>query len=106
MASTSTSVEVNETAPILDTTDGVISTTFSNNEIQNFPLEGRNFQSVALYTPGVVQTDPTGMTGSNATERSTTSNNLISVNGNRGQANYYTLDRRGHQRATEQSDLV
>jgi hypothetical protein len=92
VASTSTSVEVNETAPILDTTDGVISTTFTNNEIQNFPLEGRNFQSVALYTPGVVQTDPTGMTGSNATERSTTSNNLISVNGNRGQANYYTLD--------------
>ncbi len=87
-----TTVEVTETAPILNTTDGVISTTFSNNEIQNFPLEGRNFQSVTLYTPGVVQTDPTGMTGSNATERSTTDNNLISVNGNRGQANYYTLD--------------
>jgi hypothetical protein len=88
----STTVEVTESAPILNTTDGVISTTFSNNEIQNLPLEGRNFQSVALFTPGVVQTDPTGMTGSNATERSTTSNNLISVNGNRGQANYYTID--------------
>jgi len=90
--STATVVDVKDSAPILDTTDGVISTTFSNNEIQNFPLEGRNFQSVTLYTPGVVQTDPTGMTGSNATERSTSDNNLISVNGNRGQANYYTLD--------------
>jgi hypothetical protein len=79
-------------APIIDTTDGIIGTTFSENEIQALPLEGRNFQSVALYTPGVVNTDPTGMTGSNATERSTTNNNLISVNGNRGQANYYTLD--------------
>jgi hypothetical protein len=92
VASTSTSVEVTEAAPILDTTDGVISTTFSDNEIQNFPLEGRNFQSVTLFTPGVVQTAPTGMTNSNATERSTTNSNLISVNGNRGQANYYTLD--------------
>ena len=87
-----TSVDVTDSAPILDTTDGVISTTFSENEIQTLPLEGRNFQSVALFTPGVVQTDPSGMTGTNATERSTTSNNLISVNGNRGQANYYTLD--------------
>jgi hypothetical protein len=86
------SVEVTDSAPILNTSDGVISTTFSNNEIQNLPLEGRNFQSVALYTPGVVNTDPTGMTSYNATERSTTANNLISVNGNRGQANYYTLD--------------
>ena len=86
------SVDVTDSAPIINTTDGVISTTFSNNEIQNFPLEGRNFQSVALFTPGVVQTDPSGMTGTNATERSVTNNNLISVNGNRGQANYYTLD--------------
>lgn len=85
-------VNVTGAAPILDTTDGTIGTTFSENEVQNVPLEGRNFQAVTLLTPGVVNTDPTGMTGSNATERSTTSNNLISVNGNRGQANYYTLD--------------
>ncbi len=89
----SASVEVaSDTVPILDTTDGTISTTFTNNEIQALPLEGRNFQSVTLFTPGVVNTDPTGMTGNNAIERSTTDNNLISVNGNRGQANYYTLD--------------
>ena len=85
-------IDVTTDAPILDTTDATISTTFTNNEIQSLPLEGRNFQSVALFTPGVVNTDPSGMTGANATERSTTSNNLISVNGNRGQANYYTLD--------------
>ena len=86
------SVEVTDSVPILNTSDGTISTTFSDNEIQTLPLEGRNFQSVALFTPGVVQTDPSGMTGNNAIERSTTNNNLISVNGNRGQANYYTLD--------------
>ena len=90
-ASTSTTV-VTDAAPILNTTDGVIGTTFSENEIQTLPLEGRNFQSVTLFTPGVVSTDPTGITGNNAIERSTTSNNLISVNGNRGQANSYTLD--------------
>ncbi len=92
VAGSSTSVTVTETAPIINTTDGTISTTLSENEVQNFPLEGRNFQAVTLFTPGVVSTDPTGMTGPNATERSTTSNNLVSVNGNRGQANYYTLD--------------
>jgi Carboxypeptidase regulatory-like domain/TonB-dependent Receptor Plug Domain len=92
VGSASSSVEVTDTAPIINTTDGVISTTFSENEIQTLPLEGRNFQSVALFTPGVVSTDPSGMTGNNAIERSTTSNNLISVNGNRGQANYFTLD--------------
>jgi len=92
VAGSSTSVTVTETAPIINTTDGTISTTLTENEVQNFPLEGRNFQSVTLFTPGVVSTDPTGMTGPNATERSTTSNNLVSVNGNRGQANYYTLD--------------
>jgi hypothetical protein len=85
-------VVVTDSAPILNTTDGTIGTTFSENEIQSVPLEGRNFQAVALMTPGVVSTDPTGLTGGNATGRSTTSNNLISVNGNRGQANYYTLD--------------
>ncbi|QMV19418.1 TonB-dependent receptor plug domain-containing protein [Granulicella sp. 5B5] len=85
-------VNVTGTAPILNTTDGTIGTTFSENEVQNVPLEGRNFQAVTLLTPGVVSTDPTGLTGSNATLRSTTSNNLVSVNGNRGQANYYTLD--------------
>jgi hypothetical protein len=87
-----TTVQVSENAPILDTTDGTVGTTFSENEVQNIPLEGRNFEAVALFTPGVVSTDPTGLTGSNATERSLTSNNLISVNGNRGQANYFTLD--------------
>jgi hypothetical protein len=91
-AGSETTVQVTDTAPILDTTDGTIGTTFSENEVQNIPLEGRNFQAVTLFTPGVVSTDPTGTTGSNATERSTTSNNLVSVNGNRGQANYYTLD--------------
>ena len=91
-AGSESTVVVTDTTPILDTTDGTIGTTFSENEVQNIPLEGRNFQAVALMTPGVVSTDPTGTTGSNATERSTTSNNLISVNGNRGQANYYTLD--------------
>ncbi len=88
----SASAQVTDSAPILDTTDGTIGTTFSETEIQSLPLEGRNFQSVALYTPGVVNTDPTGMTGQNAIERSQYSNNLLSVNGNRGQANSYTLD--------------
>jgi hypothetical protein len=79
-------------APILNTTDGSRGLVLSTNEIQNIPLNGRNFSSVTLFVPGAVNTDPTGMTGNNAIERNTYNNGIASVNGNRNQANNYTLD--------------
>ena len=80
-------------APILNTTDGTLGITVSTNEIANLPLNGRNFSSITLFQPGAVTTDPTGLTtGANALERNTTSNGIASINGNRNQANNYTLD--------------
>ncbi|WP_263367528.1 TonB-dependent receptor [Edaphobacter bradus] len=79
-------------APILNTNDSSLGITLSTNEIANIPLNGRNFSSVTLFQPGAVATDPTGLTGPNALERSTYNNGIASINGNRNQANYYTLD--------------
>ncbi|HTZ90581.1 MAG TPA: carboxypeptidase regulatory-like domain-containing protein [Alloacidobacterium sp.] len=79
-------------APILNTTDGSRGLVLSTNEIQNIPLNGRNFSSVTLFVPGAVNTDPTGLTGNNAIERNTYNNGIASINGNRNQANNYTLD--------------
>jgi Carboxypeptidase regulatory-like domain/TonB dependent receptor len=90
---TSSTVLVQEEAhPILDTSDATLGNTLSTHEIENIPLNGRNFSSLTLFQPGAVDTDPTGMTGNNAIERNTYNNGIASINGNRAQANYYTLE--------------
>lgn len=78
--------------PILDTTDSTLGTTLSANEIQNIPLNGRNFSSLTLYQPGAIDTDPTGLTGNNAIERNTYNNGIVAINGNRQQANNYMVE--------------
>ena len=81
-----------DVAPILNTNDSSLGISLSTNEIANIPLNGRNFSSVTLFQPGAIATDPQGLTGNNAIERSTFNNGVASINGNRNQANYYTLD--------------
>ncbi|HKW17278.1 MAG TPA: TonB-dependent receptor [Terriglobales bacterium] len=84
---------VTETAhPILDTTDATLGNTLSTTEIENIPLNGRNFSSLTLYQPGAIDTDPTGMSGNNAIERNTFNSGVASINGNREQANNYTIE--------------
>ncbi|HWH56863.1 MAG TPA: TonB-dependent receptor [Terriglobales bacterium] len=91
--STAETTVVNETVhPILDTQDATLGNTLSTNEIQNIPLNGRNFSSLTLYEPGSVNTDPSGLTGGNAIERNTFNNGIVAVNGNRQQANNYTIE--------------
>jgi hypothetical protein len=88
-----TSVDVSsQTTPILDTSDGTIGLSLSEQQIATIPLNGRNFSSVTLFQPGAVNTDPQGLTGGNALERNTFNNGIVSMNGNRAQANNYTLD--------------
>ena len=38
--------------PILDTSDATLGNTLSTNEIQNIPLNGRNFSALTLFQPG------------------------------------------------------
>lgn len=88
-----TTVDVSaETTPILDTSDGTIGLSLSEAQIGTIPLNGRNFSSVTLFQPGAVNTDPQGLVGGNAIERNTFNNGVVSMNGNRAQANNYTLD--------------
>lgn len=84
---------VNETVhPILDTTDSTLGNTLTTTEIENIPLNGRNFSALTLFQPGAVDTDPTGMSSGNAIERNTYNSGVASINGNREQANNYLLE--------------
>ncbi len=78
--------------PILNTTDATLGNTLTTNEIENIPLNGRNFSSLTIFQPGSIVTDPTGMSGNNAIERSTYNSGVASINGNRQQGNNYMLE--------------
>lgn len=54
-SSTVTTVEVSDTAPLLETTQAQVSTTFDTLEIANLPL-ANGFDAVTLLEPGVTQT--------------------------------------------------
>ena len=86
----SETVTVSDAAPILDTSDATLSGTFTANTIENFPLNGLDFSALTLYVPGSVST--VGTSGTTSIERSTNSNNTVNLNGNRAQANNFTLD--------------
>src|SRR6201996_3369284 len=86
----STTVSVSEAAPILNTNDATLSSTFTANTIQNFPLNGLDFSALTLYVPGAVNTQ--GTSGTTSIERSTYYTDSVNLNGNRAQANNYTLD--------------
>jgi hypothetical protein len=79
-------VTVSAGVPILNTTDGSVSTVVDQNYVKNMPLNGRSFQDLILLTPGSVTGSPQnsssalGMTGE------------ISINGQRTESNYYTVD--------------
>ena len=91
VGSSTQTVSVNaEAAPILNTENATLSGTFTANAIQNFPLNGLDFSALTLYIPGAVNTQ--GTSGTTQIERSTYYTDSINVNGNRAQANNYTLD--------------
>ena len=86
----STNVDVSAAAPILNTENPTLGTTFTANVIRNFPLNGLDFSALTLYLPGSV--DTAGTSGTTSFERSTNYVDTPNMNGNRAQANNYTLD--------------
>ncbi len=88
--STSTTVNVSAAAPILNTNDPTLGSTITANTIQNMPLNGLDFSALTLYVPGSVTTAGTG--GTTSIERSTYYTDTVNINGNRAQANNFTLD--------------
>jgi hypothetical protein len=73
----------------INTTNASVSTVVDQSYVQNMPLNGRSFQDLILLTPGTVT--QSSQTSSNANAgRGVTGE--FSVNGQRPESNYYTVD--------------
>jgi len=82
IGSVSETVTVNGTNPLVNTTDGSVSTVIDRQFVENIPLNGQSFNTLMLLTPGVVivpysNTDTPGQ---------------FSVNGQRTDGNYFRVD--------------
>jgi hypothetical protein len=86
----STTMNVSAASPILNTSNATLGTTLTANTIRNFPLNGLDFSALTLYVPGSI--DTAGTSGTTSIERSTYNTDTPNMNGNRAQANNYTLD--------------
>ncbi len=73
----------------MNTSDGSVSTVVDRKYLENMPLNGRSFQDLILLTPGIVTNSPQfGFTGPPAVGKT----GEFSVNGQRTESNYYTVD--------------
>src|SRR5436190_1993418 len=79
-------VTVSASAVALDTDTSAISQTIGNTQVENLPLQDRNFTQFLLLGAGAVET--TGEQGSMRVGKG----NAISINGARPTSNNYTLD--------------
>jgi Carboxypeptidase regulatory-like domain len=82
----SETVDVTAQAVTLDTDSAALSQLVSQQQVEELPLNGRNFMQLLLVTPGAVTVG-----GEQGTMRQG-QGNAISVNGGRPEGNNYTLD--------------
>lgn len=66
-------------APVVDTTNDVLGVTFSNDAINELPLQGRDFQNLVILQPGIQRTPGGGFLS-------------ITANGNRPEDNNFIID--------------
>ena len=85
VGSAAQTVTVDGTGLTLNTTDASVSTVVDRKFVANIPLNGRSFQDLISLTPGVV-------TQSSQAGGSVQSQGDFSVNGQRTETNYYTVD--------------
>ena len=81
---TSETIQVNGSGENINTTDASVSTVIDSKFVENIPLNGRSFQDLISMTPGVVTVSPQAGVGSGFGD--------FSVNGQRTESNYYTVD--------------
>jgi hypothetical protein len=74
-------VTVSGEAPLVNTTDGTVSTVVDRQFAENLPMNGRSFQTLIQLTPGVV------VVPSNSSD-----SGQFTVNGQRAVSNYWTVD--------------
>ena len=86
LGSASETMTVTASGVNIDTTDASVSTVVDQQFVANMPLNGRSFQDLISMTPGVVTQSPqtTGQYAGGYGD--------FSVNGQRTQSNYYTVD--------------
>jgi hypothetical protein len=72
-------VTVSGEAPLVDTTTDVLGGTFSNQAINELPLQGRDFQNLAILQPGIQRVPGGGFLS-------------ITANGNRPEDNNFIVD--------------
>jgi hypothetical protein len=78
-------VTVDGSGLTINTTDAAVSTVIDRKFVENIPLNGRSFQDLISLTPGVVTQSPQASS-------SLGGNGDFSVNGQRTESNYYTVD--------------
>jgi Carboxypeptidase regulatory-like domain/TonB dependent receptor/TonB-dependent Receptor Plug Domain len=78
-------VTVQGGTPPINTESATVSTVVDQKYVENMPLNGRSFQDLILLTPGVVTNTPQNGAGVGSTGE-------FSVNGQRTETNYYTVD--------------
>ena len=78
-------VTVEGGASMINTSDASVSTVIDHTYVENMPLNGRSFQDLILLTPGIVTQSP--QTGAQLGQQGE-----FSVNGQRTEANNYTVD--------------
>jgi hypothetical protein len=85
IGATSVTVTVEGGAPLINTQSAAVSTVVDRNFVENMPLNGRSFQDLILLTPGIVTNSPqaTSFVGYSGE---------FSVNGQRTESNYYSVD--------------
>jgi hypothetical protein len=83
----SESITVDSASLSMNTRDGSVSTVIDRKFVENIPLNGRSFQDLISMTPGVVNQSPQ----STQTQGVGTGGDF-SVNGQRTESNYYTVD--------------
>ena len=74
-------VTVQAGAPLVNTSDATVSTLIDRKFVEDLPLNGRSFQTLIMLTPGVV-----------VTQTAYDDQGQFSVNGQRADANYFTVD--------------
>jgi hypothetical protein len=77
--SLTSTVTVTGDAPVLDTTNDVLGSTFSNDAANELPLQGRDFQNLVTLQPGIQRTPGGGLL-------------TITANGNRATDNNFLVD--------------
>ena len=94
VGSVAESVTVEAGASMINTTDASVSTVVDQAYVKNMPLNGRSFQDLILLTPGAVTQTPQPSSSSSVLGATTGlgQSGEFSVNGQRPEANYYTVD--------------